>query len=34
MFVIVSVRFILPENGVDEFTGLRRESDVRWESDL
>ena len=28
-FLIVSVKFILPENGVDEFMEPRRESDVR-----
>ena len=33
-FVIVFVRFILGQLGVDGFTGPRRESDIRYECDL
>ena len=33
-FVIVFVRSILGKVGVDVFTGPRRESDIRYESDL
>ena len=33
-FVIVLVRLILGKLGVDRFTGLQREIDIRYECDL